>query len=415
MSFLHALVVVSLGSVRGDGRGLMALLFFLVAACPGFWAPVIANVLAARGWDEWLELTLLVPPLGAILSPLILGALADQRLAAQKVLAAITFGNAIMTAAAFWLLERATSPALFLACLAVKALVSAPTWSILTSVVLNNLNDPESMFGRVRVWGTVGWMVAGWTVSWIGWDESARTGYLAAAVLFGTGFICLFLPDTPPVKVPNRTWKEALGFGAFRAFENRDTAVYFLTALIFAVPLAAYYPYTALYLKEVGVKQVAFSLSIGQLTEIVAMLAMGMLFRRARLKVMFALAIGAGLVRYLCYLLAGDGSMAVTLIIAGIFMHGICWTLFFETGRVFINRRVDTDLRSQAQALMTVLSGGVGPATGYLISGALYRWCVKGDGPGWVGFWGVMSALVVVALVFFLVGYRGIRHQASPR
>ena len=385
---------------------------------PGCWVPVISIVLEVRGWEHLTDWAFVIPSLGAIVSPLFLGAIADQRVNAERVLAGVLVANSFATAAAFWFLGKGDSQFWFLAFLCVKALVGAPSWSLLMSITLTHLTHPEREFGVVRVWGTVGWMVAGWGVSFFALDRSPYTGLVAAVIgLFAAGF-CLSLPPTPPNGFVSRSLSESLGLKAFGILRNRDTAVYFVTAFLFSLPLAAYYPYSSKYLVVMGVENVARMLSVGQLSEIIAMLLMGWTFRKFRVKWVFLIALGAGLLRYLFYILpicngVPDGEQLVWMF-AGIFMHGFCWTLFFESGRLFVDRRVANSMRSQAQAMLTVWSSGVATVLGVFLSGTLYRWCVLSNGPGWMGFWSILSALCLFAAVVFAIGYQG-RSRLSSR
>ena len=393
----------------------ISLVFFLLAAMPGCWVPVLSIVLEGRGWQHLTDWVFMIPSLGAIVSPLFLGALADQRVNAERVLAGVMLVNAICTGLAFWFLGAGDSQLWFLTFLVAKSLLGAPAWSLLMSITLTHLTEPERQFGGIRVWGTVGWMMAGWGISWFALDQSPLVGLVAAVLGLIAAGCCLTLPATPPKGIPSKSLFDSLGLKAFRILKDRDTGVYFLTAFLFSIPLAAYYPYSAKFLKALGVENVATMLSIGQTSEIVAMLLMGWTFRRLRLKWIFLIALGSGLLRYLFYLMASSGGevsvVEVAWVALGIFMHGICWTLFFESGRLFVDRRVATSMRSQAQALLTVWTGGVATIIGVFFSGWLYRWCVEGGGPGWFGFWIVLSSLCGVALLVFAVGYKGIPFQ----
>lgn len=375
---------------------------------------MLSIVLETRGWAHLTDWAFVIPSLGAIVSPLFLGALADQRINAERVLAGVMLANATCTACAFWFLGQGDSQGWFLFFLVAKALLGAPSWSLLMSITLTHLKEPERQFGGIRVWGTVGWMMAGWGISWFALDQSPLSGLLASVLGLITAICCLTLPPTPPKGIPSRSLADSLGLRAFRILKDRDTGVYFLTAVLFSIPLAAYYPYSAKFLKELGVEKVATMLSVGQVSEIVAMLLMGWTFRKFKLKWIFLIALASGLLRYLFYLVpsgslheASSGYLA--WVVGGIFMHGICWTLFFESGRLFVDRRVERSMRSQAQAMLTVWTGGVATIVGVFFSGWLYRWCVLGSGPGWSGFWLIESALCLFALAVFAVGYRGQR------
>lgn len=392
-------------------KGRAALVYFLMAAVSGCWIPVLAIVLEERGWESLTDWVFVISASGAIFSPLFVGALADQRIHAQRLLAGILAGTALFTVASFWFLGAGDSQVWFLIFFTGKALLAAPSWSLVASITLTHLEEPERHFGGVRVWGTLGWMAACWSVSLCALDRSPAVGFLSAGIGFAAALVSLSLPATPPLGSAGKTWTEKLGLNAFGILRDRDTAVYFLTAFLFSIPLAAYYPYSAKFLNDLGVENVATVLSIGQVSEIGAMLLMGWVFRSLRVKWIFLLALSAGFLRYAIYAVTARGSLTgdgpLLWMLAGILMHGICWTFFFESGRLFLDRRVDQAMRSQAQALVSVLVSGVATILGVLFVGVLYRWCASPEGLQWSLYWLVLAGLCLVATVVYAVGYQG--------
>ncbi|MBK1833506.1 MFS transporter [Roseibacillus ishigakijimensis] len=381
---------------------------------PGCWNPVLSIILEAKGWERLTDWAFFIPALGTILSPLCLAAVADQRVNAERVLALVMGANVLSTAAAFWFLGEADSQTGFLVCLILKALLGAPAWPLLMSITLTHLTEPERQFGRVRVWGTIGWMLAGWGISWAALDQSPMAGIVAAGVGAVATLFCLALPPTPPSGLRSKSLVESLGLRAVVILKDRDTGVYFLTAFLFMVPLAAYYIYTPKFLASLGVEKVATVMTVGQTSEIAAMLLIGWTFRRLPVKSIFLIALALGLARYLfCFAGAwGEGQWSrwaqLAWVTLGIFMHGFCWTLFFESGRLFVDRRVPRELRSQAQALLTIVTGGMGQITGIFVSGWIFRACLQPGGWGWTGFWLILAVLCALAGLVFAVGYQGL-------
>ncbi len=366
-------------------------------------------VLEERGWGHLTDWVFVLPSVGAMCSPLFMAALADQRFRAEKLMALVLLANGLMTGAAFWCLHQGFAVA-FLVFLVLKALLGAPAWPLLMSVTLSNLKEPEREFGGVRVWGTVGWMMAGWSISALALDRSFSSGFFAMGLSFAAAVLCLFLPSTPPSGKVRKRLRDVLGFSAFKVLKNREVAVYFATAAIFAIPVAAYYPYTSKFLGDLGVQRVALVMSLGQTTEIVGMLLLGWIFRNFRVKWTFLVALGSGFLRYLFYGFNGCGAESlegtVTWVVMGILLHGVCWTFFFESGKLVIDRRVPRELRAQTQALMSVLTGGLAMIVGVLFSGWLYRFTVVAEQGGWERFWAIQSGICLIAIALFAIGYR---------
>ena len=378
----------------------LAVVFFLLASAPGFWFPALANVLENYGLGSWAVWAFLVPPLAGMISPLIFGAQVDQRLEAQKVLGWIMLLGAGFLYMAFHSLEQNWGGGWFLSFFIVNALISAPAWSLLTTITLSSLADPGKTFGLFRVWGTLGWMASSLLVSLWGLDFSAETGKLGAGVRVFAGIACFLLPVTLPKGNKPKKWTDNLGLGALKLLRDRDLFVYFSTALLFSIPLGAYYLHTPKHLKELGVESVSAFMATAQVMETIAMLLMGWVIARFRVKTILLLAIGSGVLRYSFY--AFD---EVTWLVIGITLHGFFWTFFFEAGRVFVHRRVDEGMRTQAQALLGFFTGGLGTVLGILTVDRLYH--LLSPSWGWSGYWAVLTGMNCLALTLFAFGYKG--------
>ncbi|MFT6182182.1 MAG: MFS family permease [Paracoccaceae bacterium] len=384
----------------------MAVVFFLLASAPGFWFPALSNVLESYGLGDWKVIVFMVPPIAGMISPLIFGAQVDQRLEAQKVLGWIMLLGAGFLYMAFHALEHGWGAEWFLTFFIINALISAPAWSLLTTITLSNLADPGKTFGYFRVWGTIGWLVAGLIVSATGLDFSAQTGKIGAEVRLLAGAACFFLPVTLPKGAKPKCWSDTLGFGAMKLLKDRDLFVYFTSALLFSIPLGAYYLHTPKHLAELGVTAVSAYMTTAQLMETVAMLAMGWVIARYRVKTILLVALSCGVLRYTFY--AMD---EVAWLVLGITLHGICWTFFFEAGRVFVHRRVDEGMRTQAQALLGFFTGGLGGVIGILTVDRLYQAVVPSH--GWSTYWMILTGMNCVAMLIFALGYKGLAKPTS--
>lgn len=382
----------------------IAVVFFLMAGAVGLWYPALSNILPRYGLGGWAVVIFMIPGLCGFISPLILGAQVDQRYQAQKVLGWIMWLGAVFIFMAFYALEHRWGAGWFVGFFTISALISAPAWSLLTTIALSGLSDPGKSFGLYRVWATIGWMVAGYLVGFASLDFSAKTGQWAAGIRIVAGAICFLMPATMPRGVATGKLSDALGLGALKLLRDRDQLTYFVTAFLFSIPLAAYYLYTPVFLAELGVSHPSYYMSSAQVIEGIAMLGMGMVIGRFRIKAILLLAIATGVFRYFFYSM-GD----LRWLLAGIMLHGICWTFFYEAGRVFIHRRVDEGMRGQAQALIGLVSNGLGGVLGLVVVKALHSALLPIG--GWTLYWQVLSGMSAVSLVVFWLGYQG-RRQA---
>lgn len=381
--------------------------FFLLAAAPGFWVPVLANILDEKGWSSFITLTFMVLPLAAIISPLIFSARADQVIAAEKLLAIIVATGAILAGIAFLFLEEGKQPILFILFLGLKSLITAPAWPLLTTITLSSTDHPERDFGKIRVWGSLGWMGAGWLVSLLAMDLSASVGWLSVGASILAALCCFLLPHCPPKGGPPKNVLDVLGLRAFRLFKERDTAIFFGTAFLFSIPLAAYFMHAPQQLRFLGCEQIAAVMTVGQLTEVVAMLLMGWFLRNWRIKSIFVLALACGSLRYLLFAV-GAAEDSLTCVLLGVALHGICWSYFFEAGKVFLARRIEKAIRTQSQALLSLLTSGIGGLAGTAFVGWAHGYLVdETTGSGWNHYWWALSAVCGVCVIGFMIGYRG--------
>ncbi len=383
------------------------IVFFLNGMTPGFWMPALTNIFNARGLGDWVSVAFVVPPLCALISPLIGGALADQRVPANRLFAwaSVLASGALL--AAFSSLDAGWNPWWFVCLLGMYSLFSGPAWGLLTVISLTHLEHGERRFPLVRVGATLGWMAAGVMTSYVlRADTSPTAGYASAVARLLCGMCAFMLPHTPPLG-SGRSWRSRLGLDAFSLMRNRDHLVFFVVTALFSIPLGAFYMYAPELLKVLGDKRSTATMTIAQLTEIVAMLLVGSVMLKYRVKTVLLWALGLSAVRFGMSACAGaTGSIAWH--IGGIALHGMCYTFYFITAQVFMDRRVDPGLRGQAQGLLALVTGGLGPLVGAMVCGALRNRLVTDDGRGWMEFWGILSAMIAVCFIIFAIFYRGL-------
>jgi MFS family permease len=395
--------------MRQDPRVAFAMLwgvFFLHGMTPGFWVPALTNIFGVRGLAGWVPVVFMVPPLCALISPLIGGALADQRVPADRLFAWSSLICAVFLAAAFAALDAGWHPAWFVLLLGLHSVFSAPSWGLLATVSLTHLSHGERQFPLVRVGATIGWIAGGLITSYVlHADTSPVSGYAAALVRLLAGLLAFRLPDTPPLG-KSTSLKSRLGLDAFSLMRHRDHCVFFVVTALFSIPLSAFYMYSPEFLKALGDAHPTGTMAIAQVLEIAAMLLVGTAMTRFRVKTVLLWALGLSALRFA--MSAGAGATGlIGWHIAGIALHGLCYTFYFITAQVFLDRRVAPALKGQAQGLLAMVSSGAGPLAGALVCGWLRSHCVMADGRGWTWFWWILSAMIMVCFALFALFYRG--------
>jgi MFS family permease len=356
------------------------------------WMVPLSLMFAAHGLRGLAPYAFAAAAFATFISPLIFGAMADRHASPVKVLRGLAVASAAAMTLFAWSVKQGWPPGMVLVVIQIYALCAAPTGSIITAIIFSRLRNSQREYGPVRAGATVGWMAGCWLVSALNADASTLAGFTSAATWLVLAAFTFLLPSVPP---PKSTGHPTL-------LKNHDHRVVFITVALFSIPLAAFYPFTPLHLQELGFKHVSAWMTLAQTTELVAMFALAGLFLRWRLKWIFAAGLGFGLLRFALCALNGKAWL-----LAGTTMHGLSFTLYFITAQIYIDERVGSEWRARAQALMTLMTNGVGNLIGYLGTGWWFAACARPAGTQWSLFWGVLAAVVGMVLIYFLAAYHG--------
>jgi nucleoside transporter len=384
-------------------RAELATLFFLNAAAAGMWLVPFGNVLNAHGYGAIVPFGYACSGVAAFISPMIFGALADQHIPPARLLRWLSLGCAAFIALTFFAIENGWRSLAVLGALQCYAIFAAPSFGLATTIIMARLREPERQFGPIRAWATFGWMASGFVVSWVLLaDTSTLSGFAAAATWLLAALWTFALPHVPPADFKAaRNWRDVFGLEALELFKDRNHRVVFITGALFNIPMAAFYPYAPMHLREAGVEHASAAMTLGQVSEILAMIGLAWLLARCGLKWVFLAGIGFGALRYAFFALGGKAWL-----LAGVSLHGLAFTFYFITAQIYLERRAPARLRARAQALLAVMAGGFGNLAGYLGSGAWKSVNTVGPVTRWPAFWGVLSLVMAVVFVGFALTYR---------
>ncbi len=337
---------------------------------------------------------------GAIVSPFIVGMIADKYFSAQRVMGIIH----LVGAALLYYVSLETDPSTFFWTLLVYGIIYMPTIALANTVSFNQMEEPEKEFPFIRVFGTIGWIVIGTIISYLNYDDSHLQFQLAAGLSLLLGVYCFFLPDTPPKSKGQQTsLKQVFGLDALSLLKSRNFSIFLFCSFLISIPLAFYFSLTGIFLGELGFENISSTMTLGQYSEIIFMLLMPLFFARLGIKKMLLFGMLAWMARYALFVLGSDGDM-VAMLYLGILLHGICYDFFFVTGQIYVDNTAPKEIQASAQGLITLVTYGFGMLIGSWSSGWFLDYYTLSEAHLWKSVWlipAIMALVAALALLFF--------------
>jgi len=281
-----------------------------------------------------------------------------------------------------------------------------PTIALSNSVAFSQMNNPGKQFPWIRVFGTIGWIVAGLIVGNMGIEKTATTFHIAAAASILLGLFSFALPNTPPKANPQgATASKALGTEAFVLFKNKSYTIFFIAAILVCIPLSFYYGFANPFLNEIGMNNAAGKMILGQVSEGLFILAIPFLFNSIGVKNMLLMGMAAWILRYVCFAY-GNTDANTWMLYAGIVLHGVCYDFFFVTGYMYTENKAGEKIKNAAQGLFTFATYGLGMFIGTWFSGVIVDKYKMGETHDWKNIWFVPAYIAVAVLIYFILFFR---------
>ncbi len=377
----------------------------------GAWYVTVGNYMKTVGLgNDVIGNAYSVGPIAAIISPFILGMVADRFFSTEKVLAFLHILGGIAIYCAPMMVDAEGDPAgrMFLALLLVHMLCYMPTLGLTNTLAFHNMTDNEKQFPLIRVFGTIGWIVAGILVSKIlKADVTAVPLQVAGAAGVVMGIYSFSLPHTPPPSAGKAvSIRDILGLDALVLLKNPSFLIFIVCSFLVCIPLSAYYAFAPVFVGDVGFEDPGFIMSFGQMSEVLFMLVMPFFFRRLGVKWMLIVGVFAWVLRYGLFS-AGAVDQVTWMILIGILLHGICYDFFFVTGQIYVDKKADIAIRGQAQGFLVLITLGLGMFIGAQVAGQLGASILTETGEAalsqWKTFWAIPAVGAAVIMVIFAI------------
>lgn len=355
----------------------------------------IGNVFSTQSW-------------GAIIAPFIIGLIADRYFNAERILGVLHIAGAGL----MYLMYASNNAASFFPYALGYMILYMPTLALVNSVSFRQMKDPEKEFSPIRAFGTIGWIVAGLLISFIfHWDakDNIAQGMLKNTFLLSgiaslvLGLFSFTLPATPPIKNSEEkvSVKQIIGLDALKLLKDKNFALFFVASILICIPLAFYYQNANPFLTDIGVENPTGKMTIGQISEVLFLLALPIFFKRFGFKKTILLGMLAWVIRYLLFAFGNAGELSFMLLI-GIALHGVCYDFFFVSGQLYTNTRAGEKYKSAAQGLITLATYGVGMLVGFKVAGWVTD-TYKGD---YKMIWIIPACIAAAVLILFLATFK---------
>ena len=345
--------------------------------------------------------------IAAVVSPFFVGMVADRFFSTERILGILhLIGGALL----WWASTVQAFTAVYVVVI-LYALTFMPTLALTSSISFDNMKDPAAEFPKIRVLGTVGWIVAGLLVGGLHLEATAMPLRYAAGASIVLGLFDFVLPHTPPHAAGKPlSVRDILGLDALSLMKDRSFAAFIIGSFLLCIPLQFYYTFANPFLIDSGMTAAAAKMTLGQASEFVFMLLLPVFLVRMGVKKILLMGMAAWTIRYLAFAYGNVGSL-VWLFYLGILLHGLCYDFFFVTGQIYVDQRAHAKIRAAAQGFLTLITQGIGLLIGSWVSGRVVDMYTTTNAAGrtvhdWHAIWLVPAVGAAVILVVFAFVFR---------
>ena len=404
--------------MKSTTRVQLSVMMFLQFVVWGSWYGQLSKYLFAINFDGVQVGNIYATfSIAMIISPFLVGMLADRFFAAQKVLGVLN----LIGAGLLFLLTQITDYDSFYWLMLLYCLSFAPTIALTSSISMRQMSAPEKEFPLIRLMGTLAWIAVTNLIGLMGWGDKNTIFFISMITAIVIGLYAFTLPNTPPTIKGPVGFGQIIGKDAFVLFKDRSFTIFFISSILICIPLSFYYAmgnpsitdaYKTAFIDANPGQPLPKSffvenkMSLGQASEVFFMLLLPLAYRRLGIKWILILAIVAWIIRFLCFGY-GNATSGEWMLYLGILLHGICFDFFFVSGMIYSDQKAGARIKSQAQGLISLATYGLGMYIGSVVAGYVQKMYTTGTGSNavtnWTNVWLVPAGIAVVVLLLFLI------------
>jgi NHS family xanthosine MFS transporter len=361
--------------------------------------------------------------IASLFMPAIMGIIADKWINAERVLGAC---HIIGAALLFWA-SKIDDPETMYIVMLLNALVFMPTIALNNTVSYIALQkkgyDVIKVFPPIRVWGTVGFIVAVWVVDLCGWALTANQFLLSSAASVCMGLYSFTMPACPPSKTKSTSWASAMGLNAFVLFKQKKMIIFFLFAMLlgaalqitnaFGKPFLDDFGSNPMYKDTFGVRHSNILISISQISETLFILTIPFFLRRFGIKAVMLMSIFAWVFRFGLFGIGNPGD-GLWLLVLSMIIYGMAFDFFNISGSLFVEKEADIKIRASAQGLFMVMTNGIGAFLGGMIAGRVVDYFTVNGVKDWKNIWFTFAGYALVLGIIFPFVFK-YRHTPTDR
>jgi nucleoside transporter len=342
--------------------------------------------------------------IGALISPFIIGVIADRFVPAQRLLGVLH----LLGAGLLWWISQQTAFNIFYPSLIVYTLTYMAGHGLINTITLTHTPNPAKWFPIVMVAASAGWIVAANVINFAGLADNNGMFKLACGVALAVALYSFTLPNTPPKGDTGPvSASKLLGLDALKLFKDRSFAVFMFCSFLICIPLSFYFTWTSAFLSEMNVADYASKMTLGQVSEVGFLLLLPILLPFLGAKRIMILGMAAWALRFALFAYFHEQPTATWMILGGILLHGMSYDFIFVMGRMYVDKAAGDSLRASAQGLHAVFTLGAGMFVGSWLAGVVAQNYTNAAGVhDWKSIWLVPAIMSAVLIPVFLALFR---------